>query len=64
PRKFFTTGFVTIDSSQLVEEETLPWYKLKKFSLVRIGQVFNSRYKVVGKLGYGAYSTIWLSRDL
>ncbi|KIJ32325.1 hypothetical protein M422DRAFT_117119, partial [Sphaerobolus stellatus SS14] len=58
PRKFSMTGFFTIDSSQLVEEETLPWYKLKKFYLVRIGQVFNSRYKVVGKLGYGAYITI------
>ncbi|PWY79022.1 hypothetical protein BO83DRAFT_397000 [Aspergillus eucalypticola CBS 122712] len=38
-----------------VEEETLPWYSPEIFYPVRV---------VVGKLGYGGYSTIWLSRDL
>ena len=52
------------DSSVLIEEETLPHYDAKKFYPVRIGEVFNSKYRVIGKLGYETNSTTWLSRDL
>jgi serine/threonine-protein kinase SRPK3 len=32
---------------------------------VRIGDVFNNgKYRVLRKLGYGIYSTVWLARDL
>ncbi|KAM0666464.1 hypothetical protein ACQRIU_004319 [Beauveria bassiana] len=31
---------------------------------VQIGQVFADRYQVVGKLGFGATSTVWLAHDL
>ncbi len=32
---------------------------------VRIGDVFNNaKYKVLRKLGYGVYSTVWLARDV
>lgn len=54
----------SIDTSQPVEEETLPYYNPEQFYPVRIGEVFDSRYKVLGKLGYGAHSTVWLCRDL
>ena len=31
---------------------------------VHIGDEFNdSRYRVIRKLGYGAYSTVWLAKD-
>lgn len=53
-----------IDPSILVEEETLPGYLAQKYFPARIGQTFNKRYKVVGKLGYGSASTVWLCRDL
>ena len=34
------------------------------FLRVRLGDVFdNQRYKVLRKLGYGQYSTVWLARD-
>ena len=49
--------------SQLIEEERLPCYDPKQFYPVQIGEIFKSRYKVVGKLGYGTYSTVWLCRD-
>ncbi|RMD41700.1 hypothetical protein DV735_g3437, partial [Chaetothyriales sp. CBS 134920] len=39
------------------EEERLPWYTADQFYPVHIGEIFISKYKVVGKLGYGAYST-------
>lgn len=56
--------FSTVNPTRRFEEETLPSYRPPDFYSVRIGDVFNSRYHVVGKLGYGAYSTVWLSRDL
>ena len=64
PRPPSTATFQTLDPSRLIEEETLPMYNSQAFYPVRIGQVFQSRYQVVGKLGYGAYSTVWLCRDL
>jgi serine/threonine-protein kinase SRPK3 len=30
---------------------------------ISIGDVLNKRYRIVHKLGYGGYSTIWLARD-
>lgn len=52
----------TIEHSLLVEE--VKWYKPEVFYPVRIGDVFESRYQVVGKLGYGAYTTVRHCRDL
>ncbi|RYP56991.1 hypothetical protein DL769_009767 [Monosporascus sp. CRB-8-3] len=49
---------------QLVEEETMPEYKPEHFHPVRLGEVFNDRFQIVAKLGYGSSSTIWLARDL
>jgi serine/threonine-protein kinase SRPK3 len=59
PRQFPTTGFEVIGSSCLVEEEEWEWYKPEEFYPVRIGEVFKSRYQVVGKLGYGQVWRIW-----
>lgn len=46
-----------------VEEETLPHYEAEQYYPVHVGDVFNARYRVAGKLGYGAYSTSWLCHD-
>ncbi|KAI9733895.1 MAG: hypothetical protein M1834_002550 [Cirrosporium novae-zelandiae] len=51
-------------SALLLEEETLPYYRPEQFYPVFKGEVFNSRYRVLGKLGYGANSTTWLGRDV
>lgn len=64
PREFSTVRFPLISSEYLVEEETLPFYEHEQYYPVRIGELFSSKYQVVGKLGYGAYSTVWLCRDL
>lgn len=48
----------------LMEEETLPHYKAEQYYPVKIGDVYRARYEVAGKIGYGAYSTSWLCRDL
>lgn len=64
PRIFSIVQFHSISSEHLVEEETLPFYKHEQYYPVRIGEIFNAKYQMIGKLGYGAYSTVWLCRDL
>ncbi|KAJ2913832.1 hypothetical protein MD484_g6588, partial [Candolleomyces efflorescens] len=53
-----------IGSEYLLEEETLPDYLAARYYPVQIGQLLDSRYQVVGKLGFGTTSTVWLARDL
>lgn len=31
---------------------------------MRLGEVYDSRYEVLRKLGYGQYSTVWLVRNV
>ncbi|KAL7919199.1 kinase-like protein [Trichoderma austrokoningii] len=64
PRQFPSTGFERIGPGDTIEEETLPDYIRDEYYPVRIGDVFENRYQVVSKLGYGTTSTVWLARDL
>lgn len=46
-------------------EELLESYRSKGYLPVHIGDSFRrDKYKVVRKLGYGDYSTVWLAQDL
>lgn len=49
--------------SESWEEERLPFYRPEQFYPVHIGELLNSKYRVVGKLGYGSYSTVWLCHE-
>lgn len=49
---------------RLFEEERLPGYDPDEFYPVYQGDTIKSRYRVIGKLGYGASSTVWFCRDL
>jgi hypothetical protein len=62
-RQFLTSGFV-VDISRKIEEEDLPLYKAENYYPASIGQVLESRYQIVSKLGYGTSSTVWLCRNL
>lgn len=53
-----------IDDSYLIEEETLSTYRAKDYYPVKLGQIFQDRYRIIGKLGFGTASTVWLCRDL
>ncbi|KNG88037.1 putative protein kinase [Aspergillus nomiae NRRL 13137] len=59
-----TSGFQIIDADHLVEEEELPDYKEDRFYPVRLGEIFQDRYQVIAKFGFGSSSTSWLARDL
>lgn len=64
PVRFPTTGFELISASHKIEEELFEDYAAGRYYPVNIGEVFVSRYQVVGKLGFGSTSTVWLARDL
>ena len=63
-KDFSNPNFKKIGASQLIEEENLPDYLAERYYPVRIGELLESRYQVVGKLGFGATSTVWMARDL
>lgn len=47
-----------------VREESLDRYTTGGYHPVRIGDLFkDGAYKVINKLGYGQYSTVWLVYD-
>jgi serine/threonine-protein kinase SRPK3 len=45
-------------------EEGRDAYRPGGFHPVYIGDVYADRYKIMNKIGYGAYSTVWLVKDL
>lgn len=52
-------------SDGLSEEEEDPGdYKTGGYHPVRVGELYeNGRYKVIRKLGWGHFSTVWLVQD-
>jgi serine/threonine-protein kinase SRPK3 len=64
PLKFDNPNFARIPLHEAIEEEPIPNYVASRFYPVRIGEVFQDRYQVVSKLGFGASSTAWLVRDM
>ncbi|KID59753.1 serine threonine protein kinase, CMGC group, partial [Metarhizium hybridum] len=64
PLTFSNPNLTSIPLYEKIEEELFPDYFASRYYPVRIGEVLKSRYQIVGKLGFGASSTVWLARDL
>ncbi|KAI6363522.1 hypothetical protein MCOR25_005880 [Pyricularia grisea] len=64
PLTFASSNFARIPLDEKIEEELFPDYNASRYFPVLIGQVLRDRYQIVGKLGFGASSTVWLARDL
>jgi len=62
-RMIQTCASIPSEPLPAIEEETVRGYKAEHYYPVQIGHVFQDRYRVVGKLGYGSASTVWLCRD-
>ncbi|OAA44113.1 protein kinase domain protein [Metarhizium rileyi] len=68
--RHFPTNFSRMMSTsnakyEYVEDvEDISRYVVGGFHPVRIGDCYHGRYRVVHKLGHGAYATIWLAKDL
>lgn len=63
PLAFPKGGTIRLDASEKVEEETVPGYDPNQYCSIRIGEILRERYQIVGKLGFGTTSTVWLARD-
>jgi hypothetical protein len=64
PLNFSSPNFVRLPATHKIEEETIPGYVATRYYPAQIGEIFEDRYQVVGKLGFGASSTAWLARDM
>ncbi|KAK8102958.1 Serine/threonine protein kinase [Apiospora sp. TS-2023a] len=64
PITFSNPNFTRISLDEKIEEELFPDYIASRYYPVRVGEVLRGRYQIVGKLGFGATSTVWLARDL
>lgn len=64
PLAFPSIPFKQISWQEKLEEDLLPDYVASRYYPVRLGQVLQDRYQIVGKLGFGTSSTVWLARDL
>ncbi|KAF7173419.1 hypothetical protein CNMCM5623_005636 [Aspergillus felis] len=64
PMCFPTSGFETVGASKILDEERFEEFKKGQYYPVNIGDVFSSKYQVIGKLGFGVTSTVWLARDI
>ncbi|KAI1918540.1 hypothetical protein LOZ65_004855 [Ophidiomyces ophidiicola] len=57
PRVLKEGKFTVLDPAMKLEEENMPAFDQHLYYPVRFGEVFNKRYQVLSKLGYGTYST-------
>jgi hypothetical protein len=48
---------------KLVEEQAILVSVQKRYYPVKLGDLYNQRYRVIAKLGFGQTSTVWLARD-
>ena len=64
PLNFTNLNFVRIPEGHKIEEETLRDYVAAEYYPTRIGEVIKERYQIIGKLGFGSTSTVWLARDM
>ena len=61
--RFSNSNFKTLPLDQKIEEEAHDSISKGRYYPVRIGDVIESKYQVVGKLGYGLGSTVWLANE-
>ncbi|AEO68037.1 uncharacterized protein THITE_2050733 [Thermothielavioides terrestris NRRL 8126] len=64
PLRFPSAGFELVPTDHILEEEQFDEFKAGQYFPVRIGDVYDSKYQVLGKLGFGTTSTVWLARNL
>jgi len=51
------------DEASGSEDEDRQDYKKGGYHPVRLGELYNTRYRVLSKLGWGQFSTVWLCKD-
>ena len=62
--RFSAANFETLPLDLKVEEEAHDTISKRRYHPVQIGAVIAKRYQVLGKLGFGLGSTVWLANDI
>ena len=62
--RFNNSNFKALPSDQKIEEEAYDAISKARYYPVRIGDIIKNKYQIVGKLGYGRGSTVWLANEL
>lgn len=52
------------DEQDSSEDEGMPDYKIGGYHPVHVGELLLDRYVIIQKLGWGHFSTVWLTKDL
>ena len=52
------------DDQDSSEDEGMPDYKIGGYHPVHVGEILLDRYIIIQKLGWGHFSTVWLTKDL
>ena len=64
PLRFPSNGFKVFGNDVWLDEEYLDAFAKGVYYPIKLGEVLVTRYQVVGKLGFGTSSTVWLARDM
>lgn len=56
-------AFQQLDEEHDSEDEGIEDYKIGGYHPVHVGEVLQNRYVTIQKLGWGHFSTVWLSKD-
>lgn len=65
PLQFPATGFEVVPGSEILEEELYQdALNAGQYYPVQIGDIYAQKYQILGKLGFGTTSTVWLARHL
>ncbi|KAJ6155821.1 hypothetical protein N7470_006387 [Penicillium chermesinum] len=64
PLIFPTGGYKTVPPSEVLEEERFEQFHRRQYYPATVGEILISKYQIIGKLGFGTTSTVWLARDL
>jgi serine/threonine-protein kinase SRPK3 len=62
-RRASSQASLSIAVTRQQSTEPLNRYEAGGYHPVNVGEVYNQRYKIVRKLGWGLYSTVWLVQD-
>lgn len=52
------------NDSNMSEDEGIQDYKIGGYHPVHVGEIVGNRYIILQKLGWGHFSTVWLSKDI
>ena len=52
------------DDQDSSEDEGMPDYKIGGYHPIHVGEILLERYVIIQKLGWGHFSTVWLTKDL